>query len=54
LRNAHDYRNVAEAPEPPWDDMTTLLALLMKIDATLERIERSMTEDDDGEEDADA
>jgi len=34
--------------------MTRLLALLMKIDATLERLERSLTEDEDGEEDADA
>jgi len=45
---------VTEAPEPPWDDMTALLTLLMKIDATLERIERFLMEDENGEEEADA
>jgi hypothetical protein len=34
--------------------MTALLALLMKMDATLERIERFLTEEDDGEEETDA
>jgi hypothetical protein len=43
-----------DEPELQWDDLSTVLLLLMKIDATLERIERFLTEDDDGEEDADA
>ena len=41
-----------EESELAWDDMSAVLLLLMKIDATLERIERFLTEDDNGEGDA--
>jgi hypothetical protein len=34
--------------------MSEVLLRLMKIDVTLERIERLLTEDDDGEEEPDA
>ena len=37
-----------------WDDVSAMLLLLMRMEATLERIERLLTEDEDGEEDTDA
>jgi hypothetical protein len=45
---------VAEEPRLDWDDISAMLLLLMRIQATLERIERLLTEDEDGEEDTDA
>jgi hypothetical protein len=46
--------SVPDELELEWDDMSSVLLLLMKIDATLERIERLLEEDEDGEEEAES
>jgi hypothetical protein len=52
-RHRGDDREVDE-PDVEWDDTTRLLALLMRIAATLDELRDHFLEDENGEEEPDA